>query len=314
MKIVIPGGSGQLGALLVRELERDGHEVVVLSRGAPAVGRHVPWDGKSAGAWTAEVDGSDCVINLAGRSVNCRYTEANLAEMMNSRTDSTRAVGAAIAAARHPPPVWLQMSTATLYAHRFDAANDEATGILGGAEPDAPAYWKRSVDIATAWEDALASADTPHTRKVALRTAMVMEPAPGGVFDVLLGLVRKRLGGPIAGGRQWVSWIHGTDFARAVRFLLDRPDLDGAVNLAAPHPVPQRDFMAALRDAAGVSLGLPAAAWMVKVGAVFMRTDAELVLKSRRVVPTRLLDAGFRFEHERWPDAARQLVEARRAL
>src|SRR5919198_4425587 len=175
MKVVLPGGSGHLGQLLTRAFERQGHEIVVLSRkgaGNSACPRVDQWDGRTLGAWTAHVDGADAVINLTGRSVNCRYTQANLTEMLDSRVDSTRAVGRAIEQARRPPRVWLQASTATIYAHRFDAPNDEATGLIGGHEPGAPSAWNFSIDVAQAWEGALQEAATPKTRKVALRSAM----------------------------------------------------------------------------------------------------------------------------------------------
>jgi len=311
MKIVLPGGTGQVGGLLARALRARGDDVVIVSRGAASeVGgvRSVAWDGRTVGPWAREIDGADVVINLAGRTVNCRYTRANLDAMMSSRVDSTRAVGQAIASAARPPPIWLQMSTATIYAHRFDAANDEATGRLGGDEPDAPAYWKFSTDIARAWEQTLRDADTPRTRRVALRSSIVLSPDRGGIFDVLLGMTRAGLGGPIAGGRQFVSWIHDRDFVRAIELLIARDDLDGAINLAAPGPLPQRDFMAALRTAWGARIGLPAAKWMAEIGAFFLRTDTELLLKSRRVVPGRLLDAGFAFEFADWPAAAQDLV------
>ncbi|MCB9734892.1 MAG: DUF1731 domain-containing protein [Deltaproteobacteria bacterium] len=311
MKLVIPGGTGQIGLAVAAALADDGHDVVIVARSAPPPipgVRAATWDGRTLGPWAAELDGADVVLNLAGRTVNCRYTEENLRQMMDSRVDSTRVVGAAIAAAARPPRVWLQMSTATIYAHRFDAPNDEATGRLGGDEPDAPAYWARSVDIARAWEDTLAAADTPATRKVALRTAMVMGPGRGGIFDTLYRLVRRGLGGTIAGGEQRVSWIHEVDFIRALHLLIARDDLAGPVNLAAPGPLPQRDLMRALRAAAGRRVGLPATAWMARLGAVFMRTDAELVLKSRYVVPGRLLDAGFTFTFPTWADAAPDLV------
>jgi len=307
MKIVIPGGTGQVGALLDRAFRASGHQVVVLSRTGGGDGV-VAWDGRTQGPWTREIDGADVVINLAGRSVNCRYTEANRRAMMDSRVDSTRAVGLAIERAARPPRVWLQMSTATIYAHRFDAPNDEATGRIGGDEPDAPAYWRFSIDIAKAWEQALAAARTPATRKVAMRSAMVMSPERNGIFDVLLGLTRRGLGGTIGGGRQWMSWIHGRDFVRAVNLLIERDDLDGAVNVAAPFPLPQRDFMAALRAAWGTRVGLPATRWMARMGAVFLRTDTELVFKSRYVVPGRLLGAGFAFDFPAWPVAAADLV------
>jgi uncharacterized protein len=308
MKIVIPGGTGQVGTLLARALLGGGHEVVVLSRGGQSAGRLVPWDGRTLGPWAAEIDGADVVINLAGRTVNCRYSEENLRAMMDSRVDSARVVGQAIAQSARPPRVWLQMSTATIYAHRFDRANDEATGVIGGGEPGAPAYWRRSVEIAQAWESAQAGADTPATRRVALRTAMVMSPDPGGIFDTLLSLVRFRLGGSAAGGGQFVSWIHEHDFVRAVELLIGRDDLAGPVNLASPTPLPQRELMSALRAAAGVGLGLPATRWMLEIGAFFMRTDTELLLKSRRVVPQRLLQAGFAFQFPQWPHAAQDLV------
>ncbi|MGF1425269.1 TIGR01777 family oxidoreductase [Kitasatospora sp. LaBMicrA B282] len=312
MKIVIPGGTGRLGTVLNRELTAAGHEVVVLTRN-PRREREIRWDGRTPGPWTEAIDGSDAVVNLAGRSVSCRYTAANLRAMMDSRVDSARVVGEAIAAARRPPRVWLQMSTATVYAHRFDAANDERTGVLGGAEPDVPGYWGYSVEIAKAWELAMDRAATPHTREVALRTAMVMSPERGGTFDVLSALVRLGLGGPVAGGAQYVSWMHERDFVRAVEFLIDRADLAGPVNLAAPEPLPHRALMRGLRAAWGVPVGLPATRWMAELGAFALRSDTELLLKSRRVVPGRLVEAGFAFAYPRWPQAAADLVRCSRA-
>jgi hypothetical protein len=307
MKVVLPGGTGQVGALLARSFLAKGHEVSVLSRGGSSPARVVSWDARTLGPWASEIDGADVVINLAGRSVNCRYTKANMDEMMRSRVDSTRAVGLAIEQAKRPPPVWLQMSTATIYAHRFDAPNDEATGILGGSEPDAPAYWGFSVEIAKAWERTLDEAATPSTRKVALRAAMVMSPDRGGIFDVLSGLTRMGLGGSVGGGRQYVSWIHERDFVRAIELLIAREDLAGPVNLASPGPLPQGEFMAALREGWGRRIGLPATKWMAEIGAFFLRTDTELLLKSRRVIPGRLLEAGFLFDFPDWPSAARDL-------
>ncbi|MFI5551489.1 TIGR01777 family oxidoreductase [Streptomyces sp. NPDC051738] len=308
MKIVIPGGTGQVGTILNRALTAAGHDVVVLTR-RPTRDREVRWDGETLGRWAELIDGSDIVINLAGRSVSCRYTAPNLQAMMDSRVHSTQVVGEAIARAARPPRVWLQMSTATVYAHRFDAPNDEATGVIGGSEPDVPDYWAYSIEIAKAWERAQEEADTPHTRKVALRSAMVMSPDRGGVFDVLLGMARLGLGGPVAGGAQYVSWIHDRDFVRAVDFLVDRDDLTGPVNLAAPEPLPQRAFMRALRSAWGAPVGLPATKWMAELGAFALRSDTELLLKSRRVVPGRLLDEGFTFEYGRWTEAADDLAQ-----
>ena len=268
----------------------------------------VAWDGRTLGPWAQEIDGADVVINLAGRTVNCRYTEANLQEMKTSRVASTEVVGQAIAQAASPPRLWLQMSTATLYAHRQDAPNDEETGIIGGNEPNVPAYWQRSVDIAQAWERALERAATPRTRKLAMRTAMVMSPDAGGVFDVLRKMARLGLGGAIGGGAQFVSWIHHQDLSRAIDWAMRHQDLEGPVNFTSPKPLPQRAFIAELRRAAGRRVGLPATRWMAEVGAFVLRTDTELLLKSRRVVPLRLLRAGFAFQYPSWPEAVAELL------
>ena len=246
----MPGGSGHIGSFLSRRFSADGHEVVVLSRSLahrPAA-RVVKWDGRTTGDWNAEIDGADVVINLAGRSVNCRYTKRNLTEMFRSRVQSTEAVGTAIRQASRPPRVWLQASTATIYAHTFGTPHRES-GELGGDEPGVPAYWGLSVEIARAWERALANAETPETRKVALRSAIVMGIGSGGAFDLLARLTRVGLGGSLGGGQQYVSWIHETDFIRAVRFLIDSEEQSGPVNIASPNPATQGDFMAELRAA-----------------------------------------------------------------
>jgi uncharacterized protein (TIGR01777 family) len=319
MKIVVPGGSGQVGTILARAFQSEGHEVVALSRApAPAAGRRVDWrtvawDAKTIGAWSNELDGADVVINLAGRSVNCRYTAANRRAIVDSRVDSTRIVGLAIAQCSRPPRVWLQSSTATIYADRYDAPNDEISGILGGSEPNVPETWRFSIEVATAWERALDEADTPRTRKVKLRSAITLSPDRGGIFDVLLGLVRRGLGGRSGSGKQFVSWIHHEDFVRAVKWLIEHDELDGAVNVASPNPLPNAEFMRALRQAWGTSIGLPASDWMLEIGTFFLRTETELVLKSRRVVPTRLLASGFTFTHPTWPEAARDLCDVWRA-
>jgi uncharacterized protein (TIGR01777 family) len=200
------------------------------------------------------------------------------------------------------------MSTATIYSHRFDAPNDEATGVIGGREPDAAAKWKFSIEVATAWESAARETAPPGVRLALLRTAMVMSPDRGGIFAMLLRLARFGLGGPVAGGRQYVSWIHERDFVRAVYWLIEHRELDSAINVAAPNPLPYGDFMRILRRAASMPIGLPATRWMLTLGAWALRTEPELVLKSRRVVPKRLLDSGFRFEYPDWGAAAAALV------
>jgi len=310
MNILIPGGSGQVGTILARAFHAEGHSVVVLSRKPQAAPWRVEaWDAETLGPWVRELDDTDVVVNLAGRSVNCRYTAANRREIMDSRVRSTRVVGRAIANSKSPPRVWLQSSTATIYAHRYDAPNDETTGILGGDEPNAPDTWKFSIDVAKAWEAAATEFETPGTRKVLMRSAMVMSPDRDGIFDVMLGLVRKGLGGTAGDGRQFLSWIHDRDFIRAVQWLIENDELAGPVNLCSPHPLPNREFMAELRRAWGTRIGLPASRWMLSVGAWAMRTETELVLKSRRVVPGRLLALAFKFDCADWAVAAADLCE-----
>ena len=223
LRIVIPGGSGQVGQMLARHFHQQGHAVCVLSR-QPATHpwRSVLWNARSLGDWTRELDGADWVINLAGRTVNCRYTEANRREIMESRVLSTEVVGRAIAEATHPPSLWMNASTATIYRHALDRPMDEATGELGGHEPEVPETWHFSIAVATAWEHAFFEAATPRTRRIALRSAMIMDPSRGGIFDMLLRLVRFGLGGSAGSGRQYISWIHGEDFIRALEFLRQR--------------------------------------------------------------------------------------------
>jgi uncharacterized protein (TIGR01777 family) len=309
LKIVIPGGSGQVGTILARHFHNQGHNVVVLARALRlAPWKIVKWDGMNLGDWVSEMESSDIVINLSGRSVNCRYTKANCEEIQKSRIQTTRLVGQAIGRLGHPPRLWMNASTATIYRHAFDRPMDEDTGEFGGTEPGVPLYWRFSIDVAKSWEDSFFTAPTPSTRKIALRSAMVMSPDSGGVFDQLLRLVRLGLGGSAGSGKQFVSWVHDMDFLRSIEFLVAHEEVNGPVNIAAPNPVPNREFMRALRQAWGAPFGLPATKHMLEFGAIVMRTDTELILKSRRVIPGRLLRDGFQFQSPDWPAAARDLV------
>ena len=298
MTIAIPGAGGQVGHILARHFAAQGHEVVPLHHTQPP------------GEWSAALARSQVCINLCGRSVNCRYHAANRRAILDSRVQTTRLLNQIVSALPNPPHVWLNASTATIYRHALDRPMDEATGELGGHEPGAPDTWNFSIGVAKAWEAAFFETPTPRTRKIALRSALTLSPDPGGIFDVLLGLVRRGLGGTEGSGAQFVSWIHERDFAQAVSFLIAREDLAGVVNLAAPHPLPNRDFLRELRAAWGARFGLPAPAWLLEIGTFLLRTESELVLKSRRVVPARLLAAGFRFAFPAWPAAARHLVAA----
>jgi uncharacterized protein (TIGR01777 family) len=309
LRIVIPGGSGQVGNILARHFHAQGHDVVVLARRvAPAPWRVVHWDGANPGNWASELENADVLINLAGRSVDCRYTPANRRAIKESRIRTTNLLGQAIGQFGRPPRLWMNASTATIYRHTLDRPMDEQTGEIGGNEPNAPAKWRFSIDVATSWERAFFATMTPNTRTIALRSAMIMSPDRGGVFDTLLRLVRFGLGGTTGSGLQFVSWVHDTDFLRSIDYLIARDEIDGAVNIASPNPLPNREFMKALRQAWGARIGLPAARWMLEIGTLFLRTETELVLKSRRVIPGRLADAGFQFQFPEWAAAAQNLV------
>ena len=302
--VVVVGANGFLGRYLCRHLARGGREVVAVGRsrdGWSGDGMFLPWDGTAEGPWVLALEGAEAVVNLAGRSVNCRYTARHRREILESRVATTRAVATAVAACKLPPRVWLNASTATIYRHAEDRAMDEWTGDEGSGF---------SVRVARAWEDAFFAARVPaRTRKVAMRTGMVMANEAGTVFERLAGLAGVGLGGAMAGGRQRVSWIHMADFLAAVDWLIERRDLDGVINLTAPGVVANREAMAAFRGLCGIPFGLPAARWMIAAGAWWLRSAPELVLKSRWVTPARLLESGFRFH---WPEFAGALDDLAR--
>jgi len=319
LRIVLPGGSGQVGRMLARFFQERGHFVTVLTRGPyTAPWQTVHWDGETIGPWVETLEGADVCINLAGRSVNCRYNAENRRRIYDSRIGTTRLLNRVIAGLAQPPRVWLNASTATIYRHAtqgtsFDRPMDEATGELGGHElisrtRHAPETWDFSIRVARDWETAFFETPTSRTRKVAMRSAIVFSPVPGNTFAIFLNLVRVGLGGTLGSGRQFVSWIHENDFARAVEFLIEHEQMDGPVNIAAPNPLPNWEFMQAMRDAWEMPNGLPAPWPLLEIGSFLMRSESELVLKSRRVVPGRLLQAGFLFEFRNWQEAADDLV------
>jgi len=371
LRIVLPGGSGQVGQMLASYFQQRGHQVTVLTRGPYAAPwQTVHWDGEEVGPWTEYLEGADVCINLAGRGVNCRYNAANRQAIYESRIRSTRLLGRVIAGLNDPPRLWMNASAATICRRVLDetgvdlpldeaAELDQAAKVVGDDEPAAnarppaatrlaaitgfsasmaplagPKSWMKrilpasvnpaaaakpaqerwfqrrgfSARVARDWEATFFAAQTPLTRKVALRSAVVLGLAPGSAFTVLSHLVRLSFGGKQGSGRQFVSWIHEADYARAVEFLIFREDLEGPINLAAPHPLTNREFMAALREAWDVPNGLPAPSLAIKLGAFFLRTEPELVLQSCRAVPGRLLEAGFNFEFPEWPEAAEDLV------
>ena len=302
-KIIIAGANGFIGRYLARWLAGKGDEVVALVRTpgtAPESAREVLWDGEVLGSWAAELEGADAVVNLAGRSVNCRYHARNRARIFESRTASTRILGEAIALAADPPEVWINSSTATIYRHAEDGPQDEYHGELGGGF---------SVEVAKAWEKAFYGARVPGgVRKVALRTSLVLAREPDTVFDYFWKIARLGLGGPMGSGNQRISWVHIADFCRAVEWIMERPDFEGVANVAAPEVPTNREFMAAMRGLAGVPFGLPARRWMLSLGTWVCRTEAELVLKSRWVRSARLSRAGFEFRYARLAQALADLA------
>ena len=268
-RIVLAGGSGQVGTVLARHFHSQGDSVVVLSRRpTQSAWRTVQWDGGTLSGWVQELDNADVVINLAGRSVNCRYNAANRREIVESRIKSTQILGAAIRQLSDPPRVWMNASTATIYRHSLDRPMDEFTGEIAVLQPNAPSTWNFSIEVATRWEEVFFNSENPGTRKIALRSAMTMSPDRGGIFDVLLGLVRFGFGGTCGSGRQFVSWIHEADFVQAVEFLITHEEMTGCVNLSSPNPLPNREFMRVIRDAWGIGIGLPSTEWMLEFGAI----------------------------------------------
>jgi uncharacterized protein len=304
-RIVLAGGSGFLGRALAKRFLRQEYEVVVLTRSPQERSdgaKEIYWDAKNSGDWAGLLDGAEAVINLTGKSVDCRYHEKNRRTIISSRVDSTRAIGEAIARCQSPPRTWLNASSATFYKHSYDRPKDE-TGEIGAT---AEARDEFSIEVIRQWERAFDEAPTPRTRKVALRATLVLG-ADGGVFPVLRRLARLGLGGNMGSGRQMVSWIHEDDFCRAVEWILKQESLSGPVNLAAPQPLSNGEMMRILRQNCGMPMGLPATDWMLEIGAFFLRTETELILKSRYVVPGKLTASNFRFNFPELSGAVQNL-------
>ncbi len=304
-KVVLAGGTGFLGHSLANYFSQAGFKVIVVGRkGLPQPNAWVyKWDAKTLGKWATELNGAAALINLAGRSVNCRYNEANKESIMQSRIATTALLGQAVAACDQPPPVWLNASTATIYKHTYGPAHTESGEI--GPHPEAKDAF--SVQVAQAWEEALDKAYTPNTRKVALRIAIVLGREPGGALEELVKLVKRGLGGTMGHGRQYFSWVHAEDFCRALHFIMEGNG-QGVYNISAPNPVTNKEVMRLLRKQLSMPVGLPTPKWMLELGAMVMGTETELIIKSRHVVPQRLLDEGFRFSYPELSTTLNNLV------
>lgn len=289
MKIVLAGGSGYLGAVLTDFYKDKTNQIIVLSRGPESTQGNVHtihWDGKTSGPWTHHLENADLLINLTGKNVNCRYTEKNKREILDSRIDSVRVLGEAVRRLRQPPQLWIQSSSATIYRDSEDKLMDEQTGEIGNGF---------SENICIQWEKAFAEQSLPGTRKVVLRTGIVLGRSDSAL-PRLINLVRVGLGGPQGKGTQYSSWIHERDVVSVIEWIRLHPEASGVFNCTAPQPVPNTVLMRELREKLNVPIGLPTPSWLLAIGAAMIGTETELILKSRKVYPQRLLDEGFVFE------------------
>jgi uncharacterized protein (TIGR01777 family) len=286
-KLVIAAGTGFLGQVLVKHFKNKAEEIVVLTRGKSKVKntvRYINWNAKSLTGWERELEGTDALINLAGKSVDCRYTPKNKSAIMASRVDSTAILNKAVLQCANPPKHWLNSSTATIYGHSEDKQMDEVNGEIG---------FDFSMNVARMWEKAFFQVETPQTKKTALRTSIVLGKN-GGAYVPLKKLAYLGFGGKQGNGRQFVSWIHEKDFARAVAFILDK-EIEGVVNVVSPTPVHNTAFMRTLREVKNIPFGIPIGTLLLRFGAKLIGTETELVLKSRNVIPKRLQENGFKF-------------------
>lgn len=301
--IILAGGAGFMGQSLARYFRKEtDYKVVILSRQERTEENgisYLKWDGKTVGKWQEALEGALMLINLAGRTVNCRYNEENKRQILESRTKSTQALGEAIQKCQNPPKVWVNSASATIYRHAEDRPMDEPTGEIGKGF---------SVNVCLEWEKTFNAIETPHTRKIALRVAMVLGKG-GGVMVPFVRLARFGLAGTQGAGKQYVSWIHEYDFYRLIRFIEKHEHLQGTFNASAPNPIPNREFLKKLRQEMGVWVALPQPNWLVKFGAWLIGTEAELVLKSRRVVPKALQDLGFTFRYPVVDSAFKEILD-----
>ncbi|WP_347052996.1 TIGR01777 family oxidoreductase [Flavobacterium olei] len=299
-KLIIAAGTGFLGKVLINHFKNKFEEIVILTRGKSKNIdgiKYVNWNAKTFSGWENELENATVLINLAGKSVDCRYTAKNKKEILLSRIESTKILNKAVLNCKNPPRHWLNSSTATIYRFSLDKKMDEVDGEIGN---------DFSINVALSWEKAFFKTETPNTLKTALRTSIVLGKK-GGAFIPLKTLAKIGFGGKQGKGNQFVSWIHEEDFARAVDFILEK-ELIGKINIVSPKPVQNVDFMKKLRKAVGFPFGVPMSKFLLEIGSFFIRTETELVLKSRNVIPKRLLDNGFEFKFGNVDEAFQDLV------
>ena len=300
-KIIIAGGTGFLGTNLVAHFRQRNDQIVILTRGGSHSDgslKYVTWDGKSVGPWATELESADVLINLNGKSVDCRYTNKNKELIYSSRLDATAILGKVIKQLANPPALWINASSATIYRHSEDRDMDEYTGELGAGF---------SVDVCNKWEDQFNRAEVGNTRKIIIRTAIVLGRKNSALKPLKI-LATIGLGGKQGSGKQYFSWVHEQDFVSIIDFFIKNPTTSGIYNVCAPSPVPNEYFMLALRRAVGFPFGIPLPKALLEFGALLIDTETELILKSRRVVPKKLLDAGFQFQFKNIDAALDDLV------
>jgi uncharacterized protein (TIGR01777 family) len=303
-KIILAGGNGQLGKALVGYYKDLAREVIILSRKAAAAKGNIKtliWDGRTTGDWAKELEDADLLVNLCGKNVNCRYTKENREEIVRSRVEPTRLLGRVIDGLINPPKLWINAASATIYRHAEDRPQDEETGEIG---------YGFSIDVCKKWENTFFDTDTPNTRKVALRISIVLGHNEGAL-PRLIKLVKAGMGGHQGDGQQYVSWVHEQDVVKCTEWLLQHPEINGVLNCTAPNPIKNTHLMKELRHACGAPFGLPAPAWLLEMGAAMIGTETELILKSRWVLPKRLLDAGFQFQFAKVEHAIKDIISIR---
>ncbi|WP_426670581.1 TIGR01777 family oxidoreductase [Mucilaginibacter sp. McL0603] len=287
-KIILAGGNGYLGSVLAAYYAELAEQVIVLSRKYKAPEKNIKtliWDGINEGEWVEEMEGAELLVNLCGKNVNCRYTPKNREEIISSRVIPTMLLNRVVGKLNTPPKLWINITSATIYRHAEDFAQDEEKGQIG---------YGFSIDVCKQWEAAFFTDANVNTRKIALRMGIVLG-RKDSVFPRLLNLVKFGLGGKQGNGQQYVSWVHEQDAARCTEWLMQHPEINGVVNCTAPEAIKNEDLMLAIKKAYGMPIGLPAPAWLLEIGARLIGTETELILKSRWVTPKRLLDSGYDF-------------------
>ncbi|MEG2100700.1 MAG: TIGR01777 family oxidoreductase [Flavobacterium sp.] len=299
-KLIIAAGTGFLGQILVNHFKNKFEEIVILTRGKSQTLdgiKYVNWNARTFSGWESELENAAVLINLAGKSVDCRYTKENKKEILLSRIESTKILNKAVLNCKNPPKHWLNSSTATIYRFSLDKQMNEVDGEIGN---------DFSINVALSWEKAFFKTETPKTMKTALRTSIVLGKN-GGALIPLKNLAKTGFGGKQGKGNQFVSWIHEDDFANAAAFIVEK-EISGIINIVSPEPIRNALFMQKLRKAVGFPFGIPLNKFFLEIGAFFIQTEPELILKSRNVIPKRLLENGFRFKFGNIDDTFRDLL------